>query len=141
MEWFSDEKAVINPGDFALKDLEFVKLGIIVFVKRVYDWMKGAAQNIFRERHVIRGVFNSPDKPTLAADNLAVPADKVSTTVKAYAQRNSKILQLLSRKPTANKVKTQQISSHTASPKEKINSTRSPKTEKEWICGRNRQPL
>jgi len=50
MEWFANEESIIMPEDFAPKDMKFVKLGIIVFVKRVYEWMKAAASNIAFER-------------------------------------------------------------------------------------------
>jgi len=50
MKWFSNEESIVKPEDFAPKDMGFVKLGIILFVKRVYEWMKAATPNIALER-------------------------------------------------------------------------------------------
>lgn len=50
MKWYSNEKSIINPEYFAPKDLGFVKLGIIVFVERVYNWMKEKAHDIIMEK-------------------------------------------------------------------------------------------
>jgi uridine phosphorylase len=44
MEWFSEEESIVKP--IAPKDLEFVRLGMIVFVRRVYEWMKSAASSV-----------------------------------------------------------------------------------------------
>ncbi|MGB9806718.1 MAG: nucleoside phosphorylase [Thermoproteota archaeon] len=43
MEWLSNEESIVKPEEFAPKELSFVKLGIIVFIRRVYEWMKSAA--------------------------------------------------------------------------------------------------
>jgi len=50
MEWYSKERSIIGPELFANEDLRPVSLGTIVFVKRVYDWMKSAADSIVLER-------------------------------------------------------------------------------------------
>jgi len=42
MEWFSDEESVVKPEALAPKDMGFLRLGVVVFVKRVYDWMRAA---------------------------------------------------------------------------------------------------
>lgn len=42
MEWFSEGDSVVKPENFAPKDLGFVRFVIIVFVRRVYEWMKAA---------------------------------------------------------------------------------------------------
>ncbi len=50
MEWFSDGESIVKPEDFAPKNLGFVKFSIIVFIKRVYEWMKTAIFKIALER-------------------------------------------------------------------------------------------
>ena len=51
IQWYSKgKKSVINPKHFAPKDLNFVKLGVMVFVKRVYIWMRAAANNVVIEK-------------------------------------------------------------------------------------------
>lgn len=50
MEWFSCGESIVKPEDFTPRDLVFVKFGVIVFVRRVYEWMKTAASNIVLER-------------------------------------------------------------------------------------------
>jgi uridine phosphorylase len=50
MRWYSRERPIISPKLFAPEDLDFVRLSIIVFIKRVYDWMKSATSNIFLEK-------------------------------------------------------------------------------------------
>jgi uridine phosphorylase len=50
VEWFSEGESVVKPEEFAPKDLGSVSLGIIVFVKRVYEWMKAATCGIAFER-------------------------------------------------------------------------------------------
>jgi len=42
MEWFSDEESVVKPEALAPEDMGFLRLGVVVFVKRVYDWMRAA---------------------------------------------------------------------------------------------------
>lgn len=36
MEWLSNEESIVKPGDFAPRDLGFVKFGVIVFVKACF---------------------------------------------------------------------------------------------------------
>jgi hypothetical protein len=43
MEWFSTEESITKPEYFAPRDLGFVKLAIVVFSSRIYDWMKSVA--------------------------------------------------------------------------------------------------
>ena len=43
MEWFSDEESVVKPEALAPEDMGSLRLGVVVFVKRVYDWMRAAA--------------------------------------------------------------------------------------------------
>jgi len=45
MEWFSEDESVVKPVDFAPKDLGFVRLAIIVFIRRVYEWMKAVVSD------------------------------------------------------------------------------------------------
>jgi len=85
---------------------------------------------VFRERQALSEVLNAPNQSAAAADNLTIPHGKTAATFEAYAQRNSQLLQLLTRQPTANKIKTQQVSSHTASPKEKCISSKTRKQKK-----------
>jgi len=40
MEWFSTEESITKPEYFAPRDLGFVKLAIVVFSSRIYNWMK-----------------------------------------------------------------------------------------------------
>lgn len=59
IEWYSREKrSIVDPKFFPLKDLNLVKSGTIVFVKRVYDWMKNAVNNIVLERK--KGLVGAP---------------------------------------------------------------------------------
>lgn len=46
MEWFSRGKSLISPKRFAAKKLEFIRVAIIVFVGRVYNWMLNSAENV-----------------------------------------------------------------------------------------------
>jgi uridine phosphorylase len=46
MKWFSNGDSIVKPEDFAPKDLGFVKLGVIVFIRRVYDWMRVASRDV-----------------------------------------------------------------------------------------------
>lgn len=50
VEWYSKEKSVIDPKFFILDDLDLVRSGTIVFVKRVYDWMKAAVTEVILEK-------------------------------------------------------------------------------------------
>ena len=50
MEWLSSEDPIVKPEDFAPEDLGLVKLGMIVFVERVYQWMKAATPDIILEK-------------------------------------------------------------------------------------------
>lgn len=43
MKWFSNDEPIIKPSDFAPRELDFVRLSIIVFIHRVYEWMKSTA--------------------------------------------------------------------------------------------------
>jgi uridine phosphorylase len=45
MEWFSEDESVVKPLDSAPKDLGFVGLAIIVYIRRVYGWMKAAVSD------------------------------------------------------------------------------------------------
>lgn len=48
MEWLSNEESIVKPEEFAPRELSFVKLGIIVFIRRVYEWMKSVASSHIR---------------------------------------------------------------------------------------------
>jgi hypothetical protein len=45
MEWFSEDESVVKPVDFAPKDLGFIRLAIIVFIRRVHEWMKAVVSD------------------------------------------------------------------------------------------------
>jgi len=49
MEWFSKGKSLISPKHFAAK-IEFLKVGVVVFVGRVYNWMLNTAENVAIKR-------------------------------------------------------------------------------------------
>ncbi|MEM1570488.1 MAG: nucleoside phosphorylase [Candidatus Bathyarchaeia archaeon] len=51
MQWYSRGRSLINPKHFALKELGFLKLGVIVFIKRVYEWMRTTAGDVTIEKH------------------------------------------------------------------------------------------
>ena len=48
--WYSDQESIVKPEKFAPKNLDFVKFGVIVFIRRVYNWMKAAAPDIILEK-------------------------------------------------------------------------------------------
>jgi uridine phosphorylase len=49
MEWFSKGKSLINPKRFAAK-IGFLKVGVVVFVERVYNWILNMAENVAIKR-------------------------------------------------------------------------------------------
>lgn len=49
MEWFSKGKSLISPKRFAAK-IEFLRVGVVVFVGRVYNWMLNRAENVAVKR-------------------------------------------------------------------------------------------
>lgn len=55
MQWYSRERSLINPKHFARKELGFLNLGIIIFIKRVYEWMRTAAGDVTIEKHDVLG--------------------------------------------------------------------------------------
>ncbi|MEM2913010.1 MAG: hypothetical protein QXR06_01560, partial [Candidatus Bathyarchaeia archaeon] len=50
MYWYLRERPIISPKLFAPRDLDFVRFGVLVFIRRVYDWMKNVAGNILLEK-------------------------------------------------------------------------------------------
>ena len=50
LNWYSDQESIVKPEKFAPRNLDFVKLGVIVFIRRVYNWMKVAAPDIILEK-------------------------------------------------------------------------------------------
>ncbi len=48
--WYSRDTAIIDPGLFVPEDWESPKSGVVVFVKRVYDWMRAAVGEVELER-------------------------------------------------------------------------------------------
>ena len=69
MQWYSKERSLIKPKHFAPKDLNFVRLGIMVFIKRVYEWMRAASNNIILERE---GSLGGAHRFFATKDGLAV---------------------------------------------------------------------
>ncbi|MBS7618434.1 hypothetical protein KEJ25_07530, partial [Candidatus Bathyarchaeota archaeon] len=65
MQWYSKGRSLINPKHFTLKELSLLKLGVIVFIKRVYEWMRTAAEDIIIEKNeavlATRGFFTAKD--------------------------------------------------------------------------------
>ena len=50
LNWYSSQESIVKPEKFAPKNLDFVKFGVIVFIRRVYNWMKAAAPDIILEK-------------------------------------------------------------------------------------------
>lgn len=63
LHWYSRGRSLINPKHFALKELGFLKLGIIVFIGRVYECMRTTARDVIVEKHngPARGFFAVKD--------------------------------------------------------------------------------
>jgi len=50
LNWYSDQECKVKPEKFASKSLNFVKFGVIVFIRQVYKWMNAAAPDIILKR-------------------------------------------------------------------------------------------
>jgi len=50
LNWYSGQESIVKPEKFAPRNLDFVKFGVIVFIRRVYNWMKAAAPDIILEK-------------------------------------------------------------------------------------------